>query len=64
MAVVVGVMAGLVELLQMAVETGQALEQVQQVRLTQEAVEVEAVEQVRLDWVAQAALALSSSSTK
>ena len=64
MAVVVGVMAGLVELLQMAVETGQALEQVQQVRLTQEAVEVEAVEQVRLDWVAQAGLALSSSSTK
>ena len=64
MAVVVGVMAGLLELLQMAVETGQALEQVQQVRLTQEAVEVEAVEQVRLDWVAQAALALSSSSTK
>ena len=60
MAVVVGVMAGLVELLQMAVETGQALEQVQQVRLTQEAVEVEAVEQVRLDWAAQAALALSS----
>ena len=60
MAVVVGVMAGLVELLQMAVETGQALEQVQQVRLTQEAVEVVAVEQVRLDWAAQAALALSS----